>query len=218
MRARHAAVAEFLNNKDHELKVALDAAYEAKRASAYNSTRADRQKADADLARARADYDAAKDAVGDDADDAAREEAFAQPVWVTLTDVRLWVFLRITGNTIEVSDSYRMFDLVSEEITPVGGLLPGLALMCDAAGIDPAGPQLVEKLSAVKKNTAEMSEKFCDAVLQKFNMEAYGAFTGTMISGRTEEESREFMLKNYPEVTWEELLRIEKAFKEKGRF
>jgi hypothetical protein len=213
--ARSRAVADFVTDKDNELVKALDAARQAKQAVRFKTTRAERQKIAADLARAEADLKAAVAAVGDEADEDAQDKVFEQPVWVTLTDVRRWVFLRITGNKIEVSKSHCMFDLSHGEITPMQGFLSGLALICDAAGINLADPQLVQKLDSAKKRTGALSAQFLESVFGAANAEAFAAFCALHASSKPEEEIRAYMREHFLEVPWEELVQMRQAAPEK---
>jgi hypothetical protein len=86
------------------------------------------------------------------------------PVFVVLTDVREWIFLKLEGRTITYSVPYAMFDVNQGELLALPGLKMGLQFMCHAIGISSARTNVENRLAAAAQCTAEDSANLIKSV------------------------------------------------------
>ena len=107
-----------------------------------------------------AKYSQAKQQAAASAKEAAEKEAAEQqlgvPIFVVLTDVREWIFIKLEGKVITYSAPVSMFDVNQGEIQALPGLIVGLQYLCQAVGINSNSSDITAKLeSAVECTTAD---------------------------------------------------------------
>lgn len=101
---------------------------------------------------------------GQDARNAAEEQAKALPVCVTLTDFTEWIFLKLEGTTIRASESYRLFDFTREQLTAHPTLVDALQYFCDAVGVRGSTLELDGRIQQIDASDRNQSKKFVESV------------------------------------------------------
>jgi hypothetical protein len=105
--------------------------------------------------------------------DTAREDAEASarevPVYVALTDIRNWVFMKVVKEQIYVSKPVRMFDFCAEEdtfLTSSPRMVDGLQYLCEALGVRAGdrGPAIAEALAAARRDNVQSAHALLDSV------------------------------------------------------
>jgi hypothetical protein len=107
--------------------------------------------------------------------DTAREDAEVNarevPVYVALTDIRNWVFMKVVKEQIYVSKLVRMFDFCAEEgtfLTFSPGVMDGLQYLCEALGVRAGdrGPAIAEALAAARRDNEQSVRTLLDSVFR----------------------------------------------------
>jgi hypothetical protein len=102
--------------------------------------------------------------------DTAREVAEASarevPVYVVLTDIRNWLFMKVVKEQIYVSKPVRMFDFCAEEDTFLKSsprMVDGLQYLCEALGV---GASIAEALAATRRDNEQSVRTLLDSVFR----------------------------------------------------
>jgi hypothetical protein len=107
--------------------------------------------------------------------DTAREDAEANarevPVYVALTDIRNWLFMKVVRGQIYVSKLVRMFDFCADEdtfLTSSPGMVDGLQYLCEALGVGASGTgaSIAEALAAARRDNEQSVRTLLDSVFR----------------------------------------------------
>jgi hypothetical protein len=96
------------------------------------------------------------------------------PVYVVLTDVREWIFLKLQGTDITYSAPHYMFDVNQGEIQALAGLTGGLQYLCYSIGISSVHSDIQNKLKAVAQCTTNDTTALMNAAFPPNIEEACG--------------------------------------------
>jgi hypothetical protein len=109
----------------------------------------------------------AADTARGDAEVNAREV----PVYVALTDIRNWLFMKVVRGQIYVSKLVRMFDFCADEdtfLTSSPRMVDGLQYLCEALGVGASGTgaSIAEALAAARRDNEQSVRTHLDSVFR----------------------------------------------------
>lgn len=136
----------------------------------------------------------------------AVEENMKIPLFVILTDVREWIFLKLQGRTITFSEPYMMFNLKGDKLQAMPGLKVGLQYLCYALGISSSHSGVRARLEAAAQCTADDSAALVDSVFPGPTLHEACAFLEGRVGLVSEEANRAAFEKKYPSFDYDRCL------------